>query len=126
MAISETNRPGIDWVLARIRCAAEPDARLFADAVASACQRAVSMRRAGHAGKYERLVEAGAWTDAALALVELELPQWKPRRIACDDGQWHIRLSAQPWLPDGLDDVVETCHDALPLAILAAVVEARR
>ena len=44
-----------------------------------------------------------AWTDAALALMELELPLWQVRRIAYDEGEWHCALSRERELPDWLD-----------------------
>ena len=110
----------------RIQDASAPDARLFADVIANACPRALVMVEMRKAARLKQLLESSAWTDAALTLAELELPQWKPRRIVYDDGQWHCRLSAQPYLPDGYDDVVETFHSELALAILAAVVQARQ
>jgi hypothetical protein len=76
--------------------------------------------------KLKRLIETGAWTDAALALIEIELPQWTLRRLICDDGEWLCSLSKQPWLPLGLDEHVEASDEILPLAILIAFVEARR
>jgi hypothetical protein len=78
------------------------------------------------AARIGRLVELGAWTEAALALVELQLPQWKVRRLVCEEGVWLCSLSRQWKLPAWLADDVETRHESLPLAILAAVVEARR
>jgi hypothetical protein len=77
--------------------------------------------------RIERLIESGAWTDAALALLELELPQWQLRRLAYDDGEWHCALSRQRELPDWLDDrSVESRHADLALAILSAFADARR
>ena len=77
--------------------------------------------------RIERLIELGAWTDAVLALLELELPQWQLRRLAYDEGEWHCALSRQPELSEWLDDrSVETHHADLPLAILSAFVDARR
>jgi hypothetical protein len=77
--------------------------------------------------RIERLIESGAWTDAALALLELELPQWRLRRLTYDDGEWHCALSRQRELPDWLDDrSIEAHHADLALAILGAFVDARR
>jgi hypothetical protein len=59
-------------------------------------------------------------------LVELELPQWKLRRIVHDNGEWHCSLSRQPQLPFGLDDIAEASHEILALAILMTLLEARR
>ncbi len=77
--------------------------------------------------RIERLIESGAWTDAALALLELELPHWQLRRLAYDEGEWHCALSRQRGLPEWLDDQsIESHHVGLPLAILSAFVDARR
>jgi hypothetical protein len=76
--------------------------------------------------RIERLIKSGAWTDAALALIELELPQWQLRRLAYDEGEWHCALSRERELPEWLDQSVEARHVDLPLAILSAFVDARR
>jgi hypothetical protein len=76
--------------------------------------------------KVNRLIEAGAWTDATLALLELEFPQWKLRRLVYDDGEWLCSLSRQPGLPLGYDEVAEASHEIMPLAVLIALLEARR
>ena len=74
-----------------------------------------------------RLIECGAWTDAALALLELELPHWQLRRLAYDEGEWHCALSRQRELPEWLDDrSIESHHADLALAILSAFVDAQR
>ena len=74
-----------------------------------------------------RLIESAAWTDAALALLEFELPRWRLRRLAYDDGEWHCALSRQRELPDWLDDgSIESHHADLALAILSAFIDARR
>lgn len=76
--------------------------------------------------RIDRLVAAGAWTDAALALVDGELPQWKLRRLVYDDGRWHCALSRQRELPEWLDQAIETSHVDCAAAVLAGVVEAAR
>jgi hypothetical protein len=85
-----------------------------------------AMKRAGKAARIEQLIEAGAWSDAALALIELELPAWKLRRLVYEDGKWYCSLSRQPNLPVALDDTATASHKVLPLAILSALVEAHR
>jgi hypothetical protein len=72
------------------------------------------------------MIEAGANTDAVLRLTDFAVPQWRLRRLACEDGEWHCSLSKQPWLPLGFDETAEATHESLPLAILIALVEARR
>ncbi len=110
---------------ARLRRAQAPAPELISDVIAEAC---VCFAARGGAARLRihRLIESGAWTDAALALLELELPQWKLRRIVYEDGEWHCSLSRQPQLPLGLDDVVEASHEILPLALLISLVQARR
>ena len=78
------------------------------------------------AARVEHLIQSQAWTDAALALIDLELPQWQVRRLAYDDGEWYCALSRQRELPDWLDQAIETHHADLALAILSAFVEAQR
>src|SRR5215469_6963713 len=87
--------------------------------VAEACRRARTSR-------IDRLIESGAFIESALALVEFELPKWKLRRIACDEGTWVCALTRQWNVPDWLSDTAEFRHESLPLAILGAIVEARR
>ena len=76
--------------------------------------------------RVEQLIQSQAWTDAALALIDLELPLWQVRRVAYDDGEWYCALSRERELPDWLDQSIETRHADLALAILGALVEARR
>jgi hypothetical protein len=76
--------------------------------------------------RIERLIGSEAWTDAALALIDLELPQWQVRRIAYDEGEWHCALSRQRELPEWLDQSVEARHADLALAILSAFVDVQR
>jgi hypothetical protein len=87
------------------------------------CERLDAFRQSGRA---TTLAEAGAWTDATLHLLALELPQWTIRRLFHEGEDWLCTLSRQPNLPITLDDLVEALHAALPLAILRALVEARR
>ena len=72
-----------------------------------------------------RLMEAGAWTEAALALIEIEQPAWKLRRLAYEGGEWHCSLSKRPNLPAELDETTDAHHEVLPLAILRACLEAQ-
>jgi hypothetical protein len=99
---------------------------LFRKLLAHAGARISLLRQSGRAVRIEGLIEAGAWTEAALAAVELELPAWKVRRLVQEDGMWLCSLTRQPNLPIALDDPVETCHETLPLAVLRAFIEACR
>jgi hypothetical protein len=108
----------------RLRCAPALTPELMSEAIARACTRLPALRSMAKA-RLDSLIDSGAWTDAALALLELELPQWKVRRLAWEDGEWLCSLSKQPWIPLGLDELAEASHQSLPLAILLALLAAR-
>jgi hypothetical protein len=99
--------------------------RLFRK-VLQGCTRLESLRQLGRVAALDELVEAGAWTDATLRLLELELPNWVVRRLIREGDDWLCTLSRQPNLPIALDDPVEGVYATLPLAILRALVDARR
>ena len=54
------------------------------------------------------------------------MPQWRLQRIVHEDGEWHCCLSRDPLLPIGLGELAEAGHQILALAILSALIEARR
>jgi hypothetical protein len=110
----------------RLRNADAVSAEIMSDVISQACRRFPSLGQNEKSYRLERLLESGAWTDAALALIELELPQWQLRRIAYDEGEWHCALSRQRELPDWLDSAIEGRHADLAIAMLCAFVEARR
>jgi hypothetical protein len=98
---------------------------LVAKAFATLGERHSALPSSAPAKRIAALLEAEAWTDAALALLALELPHWKLRRLVYDDGEWRCSLGKQWPLPEWLDDTVERGHPVLPLAIIAAMIEAR-
>jgi hypothetical protein len=110
----------------RVRDAHALTANLLSDVIREACWRFPPVRRTGKTARIERLIESEAWTDAALALIELELPQWQLRRIVYDEGEWHCALSRQRELPDWLDQSIEAHHADLSLALLSAFLDAQR
>jgi hypothetical protein len=110
----------------RLRNADAVTADVMSDVIGHACRRFPSLGQSERSFRLERLLESGAWTDAALALIDLELPQWQLRRIAYDEGEWHCALSRQRELPDWLDSAIEACHADLALAMLSVFVEAQR
>jgi hypothetical protein len=110
----------------RLRKAQAVTAELLSDIIGETCRRFPSMGQSGKSVRIERLIESGAWTDAVLALIDLELPLWQVRRIVYDEGEWHCALSRERELPEWLDRAIETRHTDLALAILSAFVEAGR
>ena len=110
----------------RIRDAYCVTAEFLSDIVRQSCRQLPSDEGNVKTARLERLIRSHAWTDAALTLIELKLPQWQVRRLAYDGGEWHCLLSQQRELPDWLDQPIETRHADLALAILRAFVEAKR
>ena len=115
-----------DELADRLRYADAATAELLADIIDRVCRRFPSLGQRGKTVRVEHLIRSRAWTDAALALMELELPQWQIRRIAYDEGEWHCALSRERELPDWLDQSVEARHPDLALAILCAFVDVLR
>ena len=122
--LREHRDPGAlgDW----LRNAPEANATLMAETIDTACRRFPSSGQSERTARIEQLIRSEAWTDAALALIDLELPLWQVRRLAYDEGEWHCALSRQRELPDWLDQSIEARHADLSLAILSAFVEAQR
>jgi hypothetical protein len=110
----------------RLRNAYAVTAEFLSEIISQTCRRFPSASQSGKTARIERLIQSGAWTDAALALIDLELPQWQLRRIAYDEGEWQCALSRERELPDWLDQSAEGRHADLALAILSAFVEAER
>ena len=94
----------------RLRDADAVTAELMSEIIGKACRRFPSAGQSEKTARIERLIESGAWTDAALALIDLELPQWQVRRIAYDEGEWYCALSRERELPDWLDQSIEARH----------------
>jgi len=110
----------------QLRNAGYVTAEFLSDIIRATSRRLPSTKQNARAARVEHLIQSQAWTDAALALIDLELPQWQVRRLAYDDGEWYCALSRQRELPDWLDQAIETRHADLALAILSAFVEAQR
>jgi hypothetical protein len=122
--LSETHNPA--ELSDRLRDAHAVTAEFVSEVITAACRRFPSVGQADKTARIERFIESGAWTDAALALIDLELPLWQVRRIAYDEGEWYCALSRERELPDWLDSSIEARHPDLALAILSAFVEAQR
>src|SRR5262245_54758100 len=95
---------------------ADPTPALATEVITRACPR-LQARHPTAKARVVRLIECGAFADAMLSLLELELPQWKLRRLVCEDG-WHCS-----GVPADLDDMAEAQHESMPLAILGAFIE---
>jgi hypothetical protein len=109
----------------RIHDALAATTPLLREIISTTCRRFAASGQSARAARIERLLGAGALTEAALALIDLELPQWHVRRMAYDGGEWYCALSRERELPDWLDQSIEAHHHDLALAILAAFVDAQ-
>jgi hypothetical protein len=110
----------------QLRRAQAVTADLISKIVAGACTRVTIPSCAGKTARINRLIESEAWTETALALVELELPQWRLHRLVHEQDAWLCSLSKQ-WNPRvWLSDCAQARHQSLPLAILSALIEARQ
>jgi hypothetical protein len=78
--------------------------------------------RAGRTQRIRALIDTQAWTDAALAIVDLDRSR-TVRQISHDEGEWSCRIGSRWAVPDWLDDSALFLHRALPLAILGALLE---
>jgi hypothetical protein len=125
MLFNPKHQDHLERLIERLRLAPAVTSDLVSD-VMDVCTRLALLRKAGKAGPLDRLIGVGAWTDAALVVMALELPAWTLRRLVCEDGEWLCALSTQPNLPIELDATADARHEILPLAILSACLEARR
>ena len=67
--------------------------RLLLDVIAGVCVRS-AVRNGPAKARIDRLIEAGAFTEATLALIELELPQWQLRHLIETRNSCFMRLTA--------------------------------
>ena len=123
LALSETHARDLTD---RLHDAHAVTGALLTEVIGETCRRFPSAGQIDKTARIERLIGSGAWTDAALALIDLELPMWQLRRIAYDEGEWYCALSRERELPDWLDRSIEVRHADLALAILSAFVDAQR
>ena len=110
----------------------EPDAQLaptsaqMVEAITRGCAAFSLQGTTARQDRLRRQIHAGAWTDAAVFLVALELPEWHIRRIEWDDGEWFCSMTRTPTVPSEFDDAVDGRHSMLPLAIIDALMEGKR
>jgi hypothetical protein len=107
----------------RVSAADEATPELLSGIVAGTVRRPSAP---GEAARLHQLIEAGALTEAAFAVINLELPLWQIRRITYDEGEWHCAMSRQRELPEWLDEAIETTHASLTLAIVSVYIETLR
>src|SRR5260370_6695482 len=99
----------------QLRLAPVPTSDLFAAVIADACTRLTRPQHAPNAARIRWLIGACAWTDAALALIELELSQWQLRRLLHADGEWLGSFSRPGRLPAAVLAMTEAGHGSLTL-----------
>lgn len=116
----------IEMLAKRLNSTVDATPGILSTVVADTARRTSVPSEAANVVRMERLIGADALVDAAFVLIELELPQWKLRRICYDGGEWHCALSKQRELPDWLDEAAEAKHASLVFAVLGAYLETFR
>ena len=124
MSLKPCRNEWLDELQEHVRRSRTVTPELLTEVIAKACIRFAAHGSTAKA-RVHRLAEQGAWTDAVLALLELELPHWKLRRLLYEDGEWHCFLSRRLEFPLELDDGTEATHEVLALSILIAFTQAR-
>ena len=125
MLFNPVHEDPLERLSARLRLAPEITSDLFSD-VTAICTRTALLAKAGKTRRIDGLVRAKAWIDAALTLIEFEMPNWKLRRLEYQDGEWICSLSTEPNMPMEIDDTADARHKVSALAILSAFLQARR
>lgn len=116
----------LEIIAARVSAADAATCDMVSKIVLHTARRLSFARQAANTARLHRLIESDALTEAAFALIDLELPQWKLRRLTYDEGEWHCAISRARELPEWLDQAVEAHHPNLTLAILSAYIETIR
>ena len=98
MSLKPSRNDRLDELQEHVRRSRTVTPELLTELIAKVCIRFAACGSADKA-RVHRLVEHCAWTDAALALLELDLPHWELRRLLYDDGEWHCFLSRRPAFP---------------------------
>src|SRR5262245_46207483 len=125
MLLVPRNGEPFEQLANRIRLAAEASHSLM-DGIIAECPRFNVLEQTGKVGHFDTWCRSGAWLEAAFALLAGELPKWSVRRLVKDGGVWFCSLSRSPNMPIELDDMVEASYEDMALAILLALVEAKR
>jgi hypothetical protein len=110
----------------QISAADRATSELLSAIVVATARRLSVPSAAANAAQLRQLIDAGALTETAFALINLELPLWKLRRITYGESEWHCAISRERELPEWLDEAVEARHASLTLAILSAYIETIR
>jgi hypothetical protein len=126
MSLKAKSQTSLDALDSALYHAQEPTLDLLVEIINGACTRVPNYAKTETFDRLTAFAKIGAWTEAALALIALELPLWQVRRLAFENGEWLCSLSHQPNLPLAFDDCAEATHEVLPMAMLYAFVEACR
>jgi hypothetical protein len=126
MRLEAKHQAALDTLDSVLQSAQEPTLDLVEMIISGVGARILGRGKSEPFDRPIELAKIGAWTEAALALIALELPRWRVRRLAYENGEWLCSLSHQPNLPMAFDDCAEATHEILSLAVLRAFVEACR
>jgi hypothetical protein len=97
MRLEAKHQTALDALDGVLQSAQEPSLGLLTKIVTGGgCTRIPLLAKAGLVDQLIEFAKIGAWTEAAFALIALELPLWRVRRLVYEDGEWLCSLSHQP------------------------------
>jgi len=126
MSQDQANAVRVDHIASELERACVSTTELLVKVINHTCTRVPILAKTSKTVQLWQLIEAGAQVDATLALVELELPQWRLRCLSFDNDLWFCALSRQLYSPVEFDDTADGHHADPVLAMLIAYVEAVR
>ncbi len=107
----------------RVSAAGEATPEMLSEIVAETARR---LSAPAKAAQLHQLIEAGALTEAAFALINLELPLWAKFAASPTMNASGTAPCRQRELPEWLDQAIETTHSSLTLAIVSIYIETLR
>jgi hypothetical protein len=110
MSQDQANAVSLDHIASELERTSVPTIELLVNVINHTCTHVPVLAKADKTARLWQLIEAGAQVDAMLALIELELPQWRLRRLSLDDDKWSCSLSRQSYSPVEFDGTAHGHH----------------
>jgi hypothetical protein len=123
MSSKQARERGLLHVLAGVETAAAVSSDLVRGVLVEACPRHQAAEAARRVDRVSALIDAEAWVELGLLLLDLELPDWSPHRLSRDDSRWSCSICVRGLAMNWIDDVVEVEHEDLALALFSALIQ---
>jgi len=91
MSLETKHQAALDALDSALQSAHEPNLDLLAKIISGVCTRISHLSKSETLDRLGHLAKIGAWTDAAFALIALELPLCRVRRLVYENGEWRAR-----------------------------------